>query len=207
MKKNLVFKLGLFCAALVLIATCFVSSAWAKYTQTVTASDSARVAKFVFQVEEKDASVPANRTQTIALFDTVFTNIKGANNQVSGEKLLAPGSTGSFVLDISWEGSEVSLDIDFSAAVTNTANIPVEWSLDGVNYSGNLNDLLATKHVEWFVNGTGADDADTSSFTIHWRWQYSVDADKDQFDTNLGYNGEHEISVVISVVATQKTVA
>ena len=156
MKKNLVFKLGLFCAALVLIATCFVSSAWAKYTKEVTAQDSARVAVFAFDVKQ-DASImnqSTTTTQTIDIFTTQFNHIKknDGKNVVGTDKLIAPGSHGTCEFIVSGSTSEVSLQFVFQLAVENN-NIPIEFSLDGstwytVDKLDDFNAAAKTKFVE-----------------------------------------------------------
>lgn len=201
MKKNLVFKLGLFCAALVLVATCFVTNAWAKYTKSVTATDTARVAKFAFTVNEAGAGGWASDTN-ITVFDTTMVNILGDadDDKVGTVKLIAPGSKGSFTIEMSNQ-SEVTLQFELTATDTKTADIPVKWKFDtyATKYDS-LQECLAaatTEYSKWVIKHGEA----AKSVTIHWEWAYEgVD---DDADTTLGQAGTDTYTVKVQCTATQ----
>ena len=200
MKKNLTFKLGLFCAALVLVATCFVTNAWAKYTDTVTASDSARVAKFGFTVNELDAGAWASNT-AITVFDTQFVNILADDDSdVAGEKLIAPGSHGDFTIEMT-NSSEVTVKFELTAVDTNTNNIPLKWRFGTyLTEYDSLEECLeaATTEYNSWVSKSGAA---KQSIQIYWEWKFENGADNS--DTTLGYDGTAIYEVVISCTATQ----
>ena len=147
MKKNLTFKLGLFCAALVLVATCFVTNAWAKYTKSVSAGDSARVAKFVVEANHNDKDM-MHEEFTLDIFTTAMSNIykDSSTNNVNVEKLIAPGSHGQFQVQYV-SNSEVAVQFEMSAVVANSHNIPLQWSLDESTWNSSLDTVLdgATK--------------------------------------------------------------
>lgn len=203
MKKNLVFKLGLFCAALVLVATCFVTNAWAKYTKTVNASDSARVAKFTVEANHNGSDV-LHEAFTLDIFTTELTNIykdTGGKN-INTEKLIAPGSHGQFVVE-HVSDSEVAVQFTMSASVTNANSIPVQWSLIGTtaatDWTADLNALLGTTTHTIEAD----DDAGNNSkpITIYWRWVY--EGGNDNADTALGEAGTATYTVALTVTATQ----
>lgn len=228
MKKNLVFKLGLFCAALVLVATCFVTNAWAKYTTTVSATDTAKVAKWSVAFKAGDTTVSQNTE--IELFKTEMSNIypndddEYAENVHDGKALIAPGSTGTFVLEFS---SSSQVAVSYVVALTEnstsividegddagTYTIPLKWSVTVSDQGGNeiasytdedsLEDCFA--EVEAFTlqatDGTNAN-AKKLIVSITWRWEYSVSEAQDKIDTILGAN-EPTYTIGLNVTATQ----
>ena len=222
MKKNLTFKIGLFCAALVLVATCFVTNAWAKYTQTVSAVDSARVAKWV--VSMKDGAGAEFTDASFDIFSTEHEHIllDEINTDDTDVKLIAPGSNGSYTIKLD-STSEVSVDFTIdSVAVANTANIPLLWKITNKNNAGSTTTTTyktaaelqaALEGLSWRydVNGT---DQDEVQLTIEWCWAYN-DAQAEAFlgapgyvvsdssDTDLGVDGDAVYSVSFKVVATQ----
>lgn len=212
MKKNLVFKLGLFCAALVLIATCFVSSAWAKYTSTVSATDTARVAKWeVSMVAGADEVMNSTK---LTLFDTTFKNIKKETINTDGTtKLIAPGSTGQFSFVVN-SSSQVSVQFDFDADVTNANNIPLKWTVklgDEVVYSNGDDLETGIKNANVLYKANTTDDDITGyktvtgaqTITIIWNWAYEVDDAGNTADTGLGTAGSATCTVKLSMTATQ----
>ena len=202
MKKNLVFKLGLFCAALVLVATCFVTNAWAKYTKTANASDSARVAKFTVKANHNGSDVLHN-TFELNIFTTELTNIyQDGGKNIHTEKLIAPGSYGNFVVE-HVSDSEVAVKFEMSATVTNADNIPVKWSLIGTegaaDWTADLNALLGT--TTHTINADNDPANNSKPITIYWKWIYENGADVS--DTTLGEAGNATYTVSLTVTATQ----
>ena len=199
MKKNLVFKLGLFCAALVLVATCFVTNAWAKYTRSVTASDVAQVAHFEVSLsDQKDTDF---ETVTFDIFTTNFTNIQqdSNTNTIGGVKLIAPGSYGSFAIKYNSD-SQVAVHFDFEILTEDSGNIPLKWTLDGATYN-TLNELFAavngaTAYTDYAPNSSSA-----RTLTIGWSWAY--EDGRDPQDTVLGEAGTAKYQVSFKITATQ----
>ena len=200
MKKNLVFKLGLFCAALVLIATCFVSSAWAKYTASVSASDEATVAKFAFDVQDDHAT--SLKSGTLDIFETTyFEHIKndaGKNTLDDGTKLIAPGSYGTFKIVVS-STSQVALDVSIDATVTGAA-VPFEWYVGEYTTGTVYTSLDAALDAAVLANGhLAATDGSASTdvtYTITWAWPYEGD------HTSLG-EAHGTVKATINVYVTQ----
>lgn len=190
MKKNLWFKLGLFCTALVLVATCFISSAWAKYTSSTTLTDTARVAKF-------DVAMPG--TAQFNLFDTKLTNIvkDGAGvNAVSDENVIAPGSHGEYTFVISNSG-EVAVSFTFTVTDTNTSSIPLKFKVEGstTEYTTFADAVAEAFSSAGTVIGAGEEDNSISKKII-WSWDYDGD------DTDF-VAGTAEYTVNVTINATQ----
>lgn len=199
MKKNLVFKLGLFCAALVLVATCFVTNAWAKYTKTTLAWDEARVAKFDVSTEIAETEIQTG-TQQIEIFDTAFNHIYNANDKgTDGKKLIAPGSTGTFDIVLT-NTSEVTVEYDLKAVDTNTGLIPLVWSADGES-AGSLAGLLTLLGKQTLAATDGVTPS-TKTITVTWSWAYT--GGNDAYDTELGEKTDLDTyKVEITCIATQ----
>lgn len=197
MKRNLWFKLGLFCTALVLVATCFITSAWAKYTKSVTASDSARVAKF--EVSMKQGETVIENNTTIDIFGTKFNNIaKDDNgNNVKTDKLIAPGSHGKTTIKVSNSG-EVAVRFTATAIDTNTASIPLIFKVTGDTNEYTTFKAAVEAAFADVVIGVGGTEV---SKEITWEWKY--DAGRDTEDTNLGVTGTAKYEVNLTVTATQ----
>lgn len=183
MKTNNIKKATVVLLALALV-TCFaISGTLAKYTTSFAASDSARVARF---------SVDAD-TSTIDLFDTVReANTVDAendvwNNTTDGKKVIAPGTGGSFALEIDDE-SEVTVAYSIKFAVTANS-IPLEFSTNGTTWvaAADIDDLEVSGVRGDTDKGTGL-----SVGTVYWRWALTDTTNaaateaRDTADTTLG---------------------
>lgn len=177
MKKNLMFKLGLFCAALVLVATCLVTGTWAKYTsKKALTSDTATVAKWDIKVEEL-SMVTGNPTIDFDLFTTIVdTNDGNTDADVATEKI-APGTKGSFALYVK-NDSEVNATFQIAFTATNEGSVPLQFSTDGTTWKDNISDID--------VAATAIDMGETETITVYWQWVFTTGASGDTADTILG---------------------
>ena len=197
MKKMSIFTLLL---AAVLVTSYSVSGTYAKYTSKFEGStDSARVAKWAFQVND----TAVTNSFTFNLFDTVNDtkdgNAEGDVKVGSGETIIAPGTTGSFAVKLA-NDSEVNAEYTVDYTVTNSANIPVEFSIDGNTWTTSLTDVTATA-----IN-SGAN----TTINIQWRWAFEgtgssnfTSSQTDVTDTALGTTGTDTISVKADITVTQ----
>lgn len=206
MKKNLWFKLGLFCAALVLVATCFISTAWAKYTSTATLTDSARVAKFEVKNQGNGFS---SETLDLQLFDTTLEHIyKTDGKNKNSEKIIAPGSKGSKTITVESK-SEVDVLFTFSGSDTNTKNIPLVFTIEGDNSGVTYDTFIAAVQAAFgdasarTIAANTEENGITISETINWEWKYNNSNDSNDTDTALGKDGNAEYKVELILVATQ----
>ena len=201
MKKNLTFKIGLFCAALVLVATCFVTSAWAKYTKTVSATDSARVALFSVNVKEGSVDFTTPAAAEIDIFGTQLANIykHDSTNNVSedGKKLIAPGSKGEFVITFE-NTSEVAVRYTLAGGVNLEADVlpQLVWKI-GSNEYETLEAALASVTVE--LKATDGSTTVSKDVTISWEWPFEGNDAADTEDGTTPFS----ITAVISATAVQ----
>lgn len=194
MEKNKVSKLVAVVLLLVMIALVLVSGTYAKYTSTASGSDSARVAKWSFTVGKTDIadseSFAFNLFETINDTDgkTVETDVVSAN----GDKVIAPGTSGSFDIELT-NASEVTAQYGINFTVTNTNNIPVKFSIDGVECDEGLDNISASDTTKLAPKAK-------KTITVQWKWDYSGD---DVTDTGLGKDGTATLAVKADVTATQ----
>lgn len=193
MKKNKMMRIASVLLVAVLMSTCAISGTFAKYVTEATGSDSARVAKWDFKVNNTTAN---SNNFTFDLFKTVNDSDGNAETDIkyTDGTIIAPGTKGSFEIVLK-NDSEVTAEYVIDYTVTNTNNIPVVFSLDGQDWKSNINELDVTTPV------TVAIDATAPTITVHWMWAF--DGNNDEGDTTLGLAGEAVLKVDAKVTATQ----
>ena len=189
MEKNKTMKMILITLLIAMIALVLVSGTYAKYTSSASGSDTARVAKWSFNVGEND--IVAKDTFTFDLFKTITdTDVVSAN----ADKVIAPGTSGSFDLVLE-NKSETSAKYGITYTVTNTASIPVQFSVNGKDWTDNLANVVESDTDTKLAANNG-----TKTITIQWKWAYDGD---DTTDVNLGKVGTAKLIVQADVTATQ----
>ena len=211
MKKNRTMRIAVLMLALSLLTCCFVGSTFAKYTSSASGSSTATVAKWSINVEGTEIAVTgAPKTVAFDLFTTINdTKAPGGDETDVADNLIAPGTTGSFELNIA-NNSEVTAEYDILYTISNTSNVPLEFSLTGAedSWTSDIATLNATN-----VRLEYADDAETdgvderaSSVTVYWRWVFTTDASGDTADTALGIAAQTaapKVTVTASIVVDQ----
>lgn len=231
MKKNKMMRLAALLLVMVLMTTCVIGGTFAKYTTSVTSSDSARVAYWGFQ--------SANSMNLTGLFADTYDNV----DSVNGDDVIAPGTSGSttfkFAWDedtTAWEGAKVNVTgpevaYTFTVAVKETcdalikANPNIQWKLDNGAWGTWDNMVTAIMNLSGSTDGSGVKDytpntlpsAFTSAdneHTISWQWIFeTADAEgtdanemdvQDVTDTDMG-NAQllDDCSIQITITATQ----
>lgn len=192
---------NMFVLALVLLSVISIGSVagtYAKYTSTFEGtSDSATVAKWAFEIN--DSAV--DNTFDFDLFKTI-TEADGstAEDNVADTKI-APGTGGKFEIKLA-NKSEVDAEYTVAYTITNDANIPVEFSIDGgTTWTTGLDDVTSAVAINRNAEDTIA---------IQWRWAFTGTASEnytasqtDETDTNLGKAGTASISVKAAITANQ----
>lgn len=195
MGKNKTMKMILITLLIAMIALVLVSGTYAKYTSSASGSDTARVAKWSFTVGGTD--IVAENTFTFDLFKTIKdTDGKTETDVVSAnaDKVIAPGTSGSFDLVLE-NKSETSAKYGITYTVTNTASIPVQFSVNGKDWTDNLANVVESDTDTKLAANNG-----TKTITIQWKWAYDGD---DTTDVNLGKVGTAKLIVQADVTATQ----
>ena len=182
MRKNRLFILGIFTVMVALVSLSLVSGTWAKYTSSVSGSDSARVAKWAFTY---DAPVSGQSTGDIK-FD-LFNTIKDSNGTDAetdvAANLIAPGTSGSFVLTFT-NASEVTAEYAIAFDV-DKKGVPLEFKVGDGAWETDLADVDASDATKLAYTGAGR----SASITIYWRWAFEQTGNVtagDGVDTGLG---------------------
>ena len=210
MKKNRMMRLASVLLVLCLLTTSVISGTFAKYTSTSSGSDVARVAKWSIKVEDTEIGVAGDTSVAFNLFSTINdTGNTAAEADVAtkeGEKIIAPGTAGSFVIDIKNE-SEVNAKYTIALEETNASNIPLQYSVDGATWVDSVAELTMTALTDQTIAmGTG-----TATKTVYWRWVFEgttegAHADQtDVTDTALGYDFDNlaEVTIEATITVTQ----
>jgi len=149
-KKNKVLRVASLALVLTLITTCLLANTLAKYTKTLSGTDSARVAKFEFAAtiqtfREKGAVDPVTSLTAagiaIPLFSTIYTSDVGTTVASSdNDKVIAPGVYGAFEFEMTGK-SEVATRLTLTIKETDGSNadttIPLFYQYDNKFYANN----------------------------------------------------------------------
>lgn len=201
MKDNKLVKAFLIALLIVMVGLILVSGTYAKYTTTITGTDTGTVAKF---------KVGSNATtEKIDLFKTTReVDGKTADLDVVNGKI-APGTGGEFDVELT-NDSEVKVNYTLSLKETNESNIPIEYSLDGKTY------VTAAKFATVSTGDLeiGSTTQTKTKVPVYWRWafegtdstNYNTGDNKqtDGTDTTLGTTATApKVTVEISALFTQ----
>ena len=198
-KKNWVLRLMGVALMFTLVSTSLLGGTLAKYITTGGGNDTARVAKWGF-----------TGINNVELFKTAYTDtsagetVKSANT----DKIVAPGTKGTFSFTVAGGASEVAARITFAFTETNTGNVPIVYEYDGLYYSekvsgsaylkqpgttsftpitiaGNLVALAAVLNADAsFIIMPGIAPA-TPPTPLNWFWAFEQDA-TDATGANIG---------------------
>lgn len=171
-------------------ATTILGITYSKYTNVVSGDGETQVAKWSFKVNEQ-----TEEFATIKLADTY-----DASTLTKGK--IAPGTSGSFDIDIDATGAEVGVKyvVDFEDETNKPTNL--------IFKSGNKS-ASTIEELEEVLTGTiNADDTNkTRTLTVEWEWPYETKTDNgvaqnDEIDTAEGLNAL-EYSFNVKVTGTQ----
>ena len=179
-------------AVTMMFTMCFVGGTFAKYTSSATGTDSATVARWDIKVNS--ANIAITDTFTFDLFKTITdsdqTSPENDMNPVDGS-IIAPGTSGKFDIVIK-NDSQVNATYAIDYSVTNTKNIPVQFSIDGTTWKTDINDLD--------VAGVAINIGEEKTVTVQWKWIFDGD---DTIDTPLGAEATATLTVEARVTAIQ----
>lgn len=165
---------------LVAVSAMMVASTYAKYTAEVTGTGNVKVAKWAFQSENSSQDI------TIALDGTVDPTTLVAQR-------IAPGTKGTFNIELSNKQSEVG--VDFTIEFTGTENVPSNL----VFKQGTTTIDPTTGKITGKIAQNG-----TLTVPVSWEWPYYTDATNDGEDTSDGVAAKTmNINMKITGVQTQ----
>ena len=179
-------------ALLLITAIVFSMYAYAKYKTTLTGNGTATVAKWSFKVN--------GQTQTIPDID-LATTMKENNNVVEGK--LAPGTEGSFELNLDATGSEVAIDYNIKLAVTEKPS-----NLRFYTDSSYTKEIASTDGVMNVSGVMSLEEIKTiQTKTIYWKWAYQTGTAtndivaNDKIDTA---DSKKSVTMTITVTGTKR---
>ncbi len=192
MKNNGLLKFTTFVLLVTMVATSLVSGTYAKYTTERTGTAVATVAKF--SVEDNFSA----DGESFDLFATVAeTDGSGTETDVAANRI-APGTGGKFKVTLT-NNSEVTVVAKLTLEeVSNTSNIPIEYSYDGQNY---FTALAFEKESTLAMSGA----TKSSDVVVYWRWAFdgasSTNYQSSQTDTSDSLLGEAATAPTVTVKA------
>ena len=196
-RRSMMVRLVAVLAVVMMCTMCFVGGTFAKDTSSGTGTDTATVAKWDIRVNGSE--IATSDTFTFDLFQTITdSDLTSAETDIAPAdgSIIAPGTSGKFSIAIQ-NLSQVNATYAIDYTVTNTDNIPVEFSTNGTDWKTNINDLDVTN----VAIGLGTD----TTVTVQWRWRFEADnvTEGDNADTTLGKDGTATLEVSAKVTATQ----
>ena len=158
-----------------------------KYTTTVTGEGSTSIARWVFDVSGSDTYSSTDTIQTINLAQT-------CDQSTLLDKQIAPGTNGSFDVEIDATGAEVG--IDYKVEFTN---IPEDFPT-------NLKFTVDNEEYDLTTGFTGNIPANATNKvitkTVNWEWPYET-LNGDIADTTDGIADANDLTFDITVIGTQ----
>ena len=206
MKKQRFFMLGIITVLVAVLSLTFVSSTFAKYTSTVSGSDTAKVAKWEWTLGTQDVSKTV--AGDVEVFKTIVDTVDGNTDANVGADLIAPGTKGQFQFVLT-NNSEVDGSFAVTFTETNTSGIPLQYSLDGTTWYDSIHELSTTEAGE--LAGELAIGAAAKTITVQWRWEFEASTGghaghTNESDTNLGAYGTNpapQITIAYSILLEQ----
>ena len=179
-------------ALLLITAIVFSMYAYAKYKTTLKGNGTAQVAKWSFKVN--------GQTQTIPDID-LATTMKKVNNVA--ENKLAPGTEGSFDLNLDATGSEVAINYNIKLVVTEKPT-----NLRFYTDSSYTKEIASTDGVMNVSGVMSLEEVKTiQTKTIYWKWAYQTGTAandivaNDKIDTA---DSKKSVTMTITVTGTQR---
>ena len=187
-------KIVLIVIVIAVILVSFIGGqAYAKYMSKVTGNGVGEIAQWRFKVNENE-----EKMQTISLNSTIY-NFTLANGRI------APGTAGSFEINIDGSGSGVA--IFYTVNIQNETEKPknLKFKYDGKEFES----IELLNH--WIVGTIHGDtDAQQRSFIIEWEWPYETGntpeeiAENDERDTIDAKNiSDYRFDVVVTGTQVQ----
>ena len=204
MKKHRRSSLVIILLMLVAIATAYVGSTYAKYTETVSGDGTATVAKWDFTTDNAISNLTIN-----------FTNSYDATTLVAGK--IAPGMKGSYDLVVQ-NTSEVTAEYTIAFELTNASNVKNTNTETGVNFTialGTVTNIPTnlkfykdstfstqiTPGTDTITGQLAAKDGTGLSVPIYWKWEYET-TDGDDEDTTDG-KAATVLTIPVTITGTQ----
>ena len=187
-KKNILIAIELMLIAIII----FSMYAYSRYSSKVNGTGTATIAKWSFKVNGQTETLA-----TINLADTMKTN-----NTVK-QGTVAPGTEGSFNLEIDGSGSEVAIEYTINLKITDKPQ-----NLNFYADSGYSQKIEASEGAMTITGGIPLAEVETPvTKTIYWKWPYrtgETDEEKQNNDEKDTTDSEKTVTMDITIVGIQK---
>lgn len=218
MRKNKMMRLASALLVAVLLTTCAISGTFAKYVESATGSDSARVAKWGVEITANGETFTTTETGTVAG--------ASANTVLSGGgDVVAPGMSGNMVSMGLTGIPEVAVKVTYSATIefgdkwtdegaVGSMYLPLVIYINGAAYTAVgagcatpaefatfLQNQIAAYSREYEA-GTDLSTVGTDSLEISWEWPFSTSTENDINDTYLGEQAALGNAATVSITVT-----
>ena len=199
-KENKLTKVAIFALLIAIVAIVLVSGTYARYTTSLTGTDSVQIAKWAWNISGAD--IDANTTSyTLDLFSTIKdTATYGTTNEANViDGKIAPGTTGAFDIQIT-NKSEVNAEYSVTFGEENPLGAAIEYSTDGGANWGTVAVLD--------VDTTAIAQNETVTVPVQWRWAFTAEgnaaaqSDRDEADTLVGFGADTTDTTVPVVTVT-----
>ena len=192
-RSSMMVRLVAVLAVTMMFTMCFVGGTFAMYTSSAMGTNSTTVAKWDIKVNE--TNITTSDTFNFDLFNTVKDTNGNPETDMypNNGDIIAPGTRGSFDIVIK-NDSEVNATYAIDYTVTNTDDIPVKFSVDGINWFDDINYLD--------VRSVAINMGDTATVKVRWMWEFERTGG-DATDTSLGSAATATLTVKANVTATQ----
>ena len=177
MKKNSLLLIALL--LLVGISSIFVAGTYAKYTSTITGTQGeAVIAKWAFATDNASVDMDLDLTGSIAA------------STLTADRI-APGTSGTFTIELSNEHSEVAVDytISFGTVTPTIAGLTLTSGGSAIPASG----LTGTINV-----------GQTQNVVINWTWDYNGNDSDDTSHGEAGGETGTKLTLPITITGVQK---
>ncbi len=185
-KKGFIVRLAVLAVVLCLVTMSLTAGTLAKYASETSGNATATVAKWSVALKKDGTEVTGPNSITLDLHDAD----QEAANLVEANKV-APGTKGSFALEVDGSGTEVAfaytIELDMSNTALATAPIKFYSNSDRTTEIALDSDkkLVLTDNVL-----TNAEDAaKKATQTVYWKWDstaYDAETNEDNRDTKVG---------------------
>ena len=182
MKENAKKIVVLLLVAFVAVGSYFVAGTYAKYTSDIAGTATGTVAKWAWTINTDtfESTSDVSNGFTFDLFGTIKeADTTTAETDVASAKI-APGTGGQVAISIN-NRSEVNAEYSIAFTETNTSNVPIEYSLDGTNWTSTVSSLDTTSSPT-AINMNTTD----NTTKVYWRWVFG-DPTNNTTDTALGF--------------------
>lgn len=162
-KKSYVARLGILALVLSIASVGLTGMTLARYSTEVTGNATATVAKWSFGAKYNNA--------TITTIDLGATRNK-VNNDTIKDEVIAPGTSGSFDIELDASGSDVAVDYNVTISKDQaSSDIPTN-----LTFKVNSQPLTLETPIKGTIDYSAEANTMKKTITVSWEWPYGENA-------------------------------